>query len=49
MTIAKREDGYEIFLKAYIEDTLKFYGKKVKDYLTPARQIHVKITDPLSL
>ena len=36
MTIIKTQNGYKISMKTYIKDTLKVYGKLVKDKITPA-------------
>ncbi len=38
MTIVKTNIGYEICMKVYIEDTIKLYGKALREYVTPASQ-----------
>jgi hypothetical protein len=35
MTIIKTADGFEICMKAYIEDILKYYERNVREYVTP--------------
>jgi hypothetical protein len=37
MTILKKEGGFEITMKSYIEDVLKLYGNEVKTCVTPAK------------
>jgi len=36
--IVKTNNGYEICMKVYIEETIKLYGKVLKEYVTPATQ-----------
>jgi hypothetical protein len=36
MTILRTTVGFKICMRSYIEDILKLYGKKVRDYLIPA-------------
>ncbi len=38
MTIIKHSNGYEISMDSYIEDVLKMYGERVKEFMTPAKQ-----------
>jgi hypothetical protein len=37
MTIIKVPNGFEISMKSYVEDILKFYGKEVKTCVTPTK------------
>jgi hypothetical protein len=37
MTIIKRQDGFQVCMKAYVEDILELYGKPVKTCMTPAK------------
>jgi hypothetical protein len=38
MTIVKHDNGFEIDMKTYIEETIQLYGKRVKEYVVPAMQ-----------
>jgi hypothetical protein len=38
MTIIKTDIGYEVCMKVYIEETIKLYGKTLREYVTPAAQ-----------
>jgi hypothetical protein len=38
MTIVKTNVGYEVFMKVYIEETIKLYGKTLREYVAPAMQ-----------
>jgi hypothetical protein len=37
MTIVRKQDGFQVYMRAYIEDILKVYGKAVKACVTPAK------------
>jgi hypothetical protein len=37
MTIVRKQDGFQVCMRAYIEDILKLYGKTVKACVTPAK------------
>ncbi len=43
MTIIKTSDGFEVCMKAYIEDIIKFSNKNVQEYVTPAKPNLFKI------
>jgi hypothetical protein len=43
MTIIKTENGFEIRMKSYIEETLKLHGKRVREYVVPATQSLFKV------
>jgi hypothetical protein len=37
-TIMKTDSGFEIAMESYIQDILRSYGKRVRDYVVPANQ-----------
>jgi hypothetical protein len=39
MTILKTEVSFEIYMRSYIEDILKLYGKELSEYVVPAKQL----------
>jgi hypothetical protein len=43
MTIIKTDDGFEICMQTYIKDILQLHGKKVRDYVTPAKSNLFKV------
>jgi hypothetical protein len=45
MTIVKRNDGYEISMKSYIQDVLQLYGKEVTTCVTPAKANLFTVTE----
>jgi hypothetical protein len=45
MTIIKTADGFEICMKAYIEDILKYYERNVREYVTPTKPNLFKVND----
>ena len=50
MVLTKMDTGYEVSMRSYIQDILDLYGKKIKDYVTPAKQnlFTVKTSEPLA-
>jgi hypothetical protein len=45
MTIIKKEHGFEISMRSYVEDILKLYNKQIKTCVTPAKLGLFEVTE----
>jgi hypothetical protein len=45
MTIIKTDDGFKVCMESYIQDILKYYGKTVREYVTPTKPNLFKADD----